>query len=218
MDCKLLQEFAVVAKMIWWRRNRFIFDGSFAHPNAIVKDARRTMEMLNEERSWQVSVQPCNSVETWQAPPTNWIKVNWDSAVDKIEGFIGVGVVARDNAGHTIASKRTKKHLFPDPALAEAYGALIAVQFGVELGLSQVIIEGDSLQVINSLKREEEGCNSASMFIEEAKHLLNSFAKWEVSHVRRNGNYIVHLLAKNALSIYDHVVTLEVLPTCIQVV
>ncbi|XP_035546313.1 uncharacterized protein LOC118348520 [Juglans regia] len=175
-------------------------------------------DMLNEESSWQDSMQPCNSVKTWQAPPSNWIKVNWDSAVDKTEGFIRVGVVVRDNAGHTIATKRTKKHLFPDPALAEAYGALIAVQFGLELGLSQVIIEGDSLQVINALKREEERCNSASMFVEEAKHLLNFFAKWEVSYVRRNGNYIAHLLAKNTLSIYDHVVTLGVLPTCIQVV
>ncbi|XP_040990995.1 uncharacterized protein LOC121238231 [Juglans microcarpa x Juglans regia] len=51
MDCQLIQEFVVVAKKIWWRRNSFIFKGSFVHSNAIVKEARSLLEMLNEESS-----------------------------------------------------------------------------------------------------------------------------------------------------------------------
>ncbi|XP_041004142.1 uncharacterized protein LOC121249507 [Juglans microcarpa x Juglans regia] len=145
MDCQLIQEFVVVAKKIWWRRNSFIFKGSFVHPNAIIKEARSLLEMLNEESSNQDSVQTCNSDMDWQAPPSNWIKMNWDSAVDKAKGIIGVGVAVRDNLGQIIATMRTKKHIFPDPLLAEAFGALKTVQFGLELGLSQVIIEGNSL-------------------------------------------------------------------------
>ncbi|KAF5465485.1 hypothetical protein F2P56_015492, partial [Juglans regia] len=167
-----------------------------------------------EESRWSRR-QTNSQVEEWQVPPSNWIKLNWDSAVDKVHGVIGVGVIARDIIGHTIATKQTNKILFPDPLLAEAFGALKAVQFGVELGLSQVVVvEGDSLQVINALRSEIEWCNSVSMYVSEAKMILQNFAKWEVSHIRRNGNAMAHLLAKEALSIHDDIVTMGVLPSC----
>ncbi|KAF5468365.1 hypothetical protein F2P56_012522 [Juglans regia] len=214
MDSRIIQEFAVVARKIWWRRNKFLFEGTFAHPNAVVREARGTLDMLVEEESRLARGQTNTQVEDWQAPPSNWIKLNWDSAVDKVNGVIGVGVTVRDSIGYTIATKQTNKILFPDPLLAEAFGALKAVQFGVELGLSQVVVEGDSLQVINALRSDIEGCNSVSMYVSEAKLILQNFAKWEVSHVRRNGNTMAHLLAKEALSIHDDIVTMGVLPSC----
>ncbi|XP_041017915.1 uncharacterized protein LOC121260135 [Juglans microcarpa x Juglans regia] len=211
MESKIIQEFAMVASKIWWRRNNLVFKCVFAHPKVIVQKARSILDVLNEELGCSSS-KVCTSAKVWQAPPSNWLKTNWDSAIDKARGIIGVGVVVRDSTGKIIATMRTKKHLFPDPLLAESFGALKIVQFGLKLGLTKVIIEGDSLQVINSLRRDKEGCNSATMFVCEAKQLLENFAKWEVSHVRRNGNSIAHLLAKDALSNYDHIVTLEDLP------
>ncbi|XP_035546543.1 uncharacterized protein LOC118348606 [Juglans regia] len=216
MESKIIQEFAVVASKIWWRRNTLIFKGVFAHPKVIVQEARFILDELVEERCRAGMV--CNSAEVWQAPKTNWVKMNWDSAVDKARGIVGVGVAVRNSSGSIIATLRTKKPLFPDPLLAETFGALKTAQFGMELGLTQVIIEGDSIQVINQLRSGKKGFNSASMFISEAKQLLGNFAKWEVSHVRRNGNSIAHLLAKDALSNHDHIVTLEDLPPCIPLV
>ncbi|KAF5442049.1 hypothetical protein F2P56_036930, partial [Juglans regia] len=160
MDSRIIQEFAVVARKIWWRRNKFLFEGTFAHPNAVVREARGTLDLLIEEESRLGRGQTNTQVEDWQAPPSNWIKLNWDSAVDKANGVIGVGVAVRDSLGYTIATKKTNKLLFPNPLLAKAFGALKAVQFGVELGLSQVVVEGDSLQVINILRSDKEGCNS----------------------------------------------------------
>ncbi|KAF5458722.1 hypothetical protein F2P56_022732 [Juglans regia] len=218
MESKAIQEFAVVASKIWWRRNTLVFKGVFAHPKVIVQEARTTLDVLDEEISNQGdrANKICTSVEVWQAPPLAWIKLNWDSAVDKARGLVGVGVVVRNSSRKIIATLRTKKHLYPDPLLVEAFEALKMVQFGLELGLTQIIIERDSLQVINNLRRDKEGCNSTSMYVHEAKQLLGNFAKWEVSHVRRNGNSLAHLLAKDALSSYDHIVMLEDLPPCIQ--
>ncbi|XP_040994328.1 uncharacterized protein LOC121240868 [Juglans microcarpa x Juglans regia] len=171
MESKIIQVFVVVASKIWWRRNNLVFKGVFAHPKVIAQDARSILDMLNEEASNQgcSSNKICTSADVWQAPPSNWLKMNWDSAVDNARGIIGVGVAVRDSTGKIIATMRTKKHLFPDPLLAEAFGALKIVQFGLELGLTQVIIEGDSLQVINNLRGDKEDYNSASMFVCEAK-------------------------------------------------
>ncbi|XP_040986476.1 uncharacterized protein LOC121234574 [Juglans microcarpa x Juglans regia] len=204
MESKTIQEFAVVASKIWWRRNTLVFKGIFAHPKVIMHEARTTLDVLDEENSnhGARANMICTSAET--------------CAIDKARGLVGVGVVVRNSSGRIIATLRTKKHLYPDPLLAEAFDALKTVQFGLELGFTQIIIEGDSLQVINNLKRDKEGYNSSSMYVHEAKQILGNFAKWEVSHVRRNGNSLAHLLAKDALSNYDHIVILGDLPPCIQ--
>ncbi|KAF5454797.1 hypothetical protein F2P56_024435 [Juglans regia] len=165
MDNRTIQEFAVVARKIWWRRNKLLFEGSFAHRNAVVREARGILDLQIEEESRLVRGQTNTLEEDWQAPPSNWIKLNWDSVVDKANGVIGVRVAVRDSFGYTIATKKTNKLLFPDPLLAEAFGALKAVQFGVELGLSQVIVEGDSLQVINAMRSDKEGCNSVRALV-----------------------------------------------------
>ncbi|KAF5470754.1 hypothetical protein F2P56_011245 [Juglans regia] len=155
------------------------------------------------------------SSEVWNPPPFNWYKINWDGAIDKFKGLIGIGICVRDCEGHVVATLRHNKHMYPDPLLVESYGALQAIKFGIELGLGQVIFEGDSLQVINNLKATVEVWSSASMFVSEAKELSSCFAKCDFSHVRRNGNNIAHLLAKNTLTISDFIVTIEEVPPCI---
>ncbi|XP_042980106.1 uncharacterized protein LOC122310291 [Carya illinoinensis] len=201
MPPHIIQEFAIFIRKIWWRRNCFLFQGEFAHPSVLISEAHHMLMLLIEEgpSSGLASRKPCNSAASWQAPPLNWFKLNWDGAMDKVHGRIGVGVVVRDNSGHIIATMRTSKEMFPNPLLAKAYGALQAVKFGLDLGLHQIIIEGDSQQVTKALSNDQEGGTSASMFVCEAKQLLSSFANWEVSHVRINGNLMAHLLAKNSL-------------------
>ncbi|XP_041025479.1 uncharacterized protein LOC121265876 [Juglans microcarpa x Juglans regia] len=138
MESKTIQEFAVVVSKIWWRRNTLVFKGVFAHPKVIMHEARTTLDVLDEENSNHGARANMiyTSAETCQAPPLDWIKLNWDSAIDKARGLVGVGVVVRNSLGRIIATLRTKKHLYPDPLLAEAFGALKTMQFGLELGFT----------------------------------------------------------------------------------
>ncbi|XP_042958188.1 uncharacterized protein LOC122293778 [Carya illinoinensis] len=156
-----------------------------------------------------------SSKTEWRPPPQDWFKVNWDEAVNKAEGFVGVGVVVRDCQGMVIATLRQRKSLITEPFLAESYGALTAVQSAWDLGLSKIVLEGNSLQAIQALQRDQEVWCSSSMFLFEAKLGLVKFARWEVSHVRRDGNVVAHLLAKNALSISNCIITMEEYPSCI---
>lgn len=64
-------------------------------------------------------------------------------------------MVVRDNASQVISTMRTIKHLFPNPLLIEAFGALQAVKFGLDFGLLQVILEWDSLQVTKALRSDK---------------------------------------------------------------
>ncbi|XP_035539661.1 uncharacterized protein LOC118344031 [Juglans regia] len=94
-----LQEFVMIARKIWWRRNSFIFKKEFVHPNHIVREARAVLEMLSEKNLDQCTNQISPPTVSWQAPPTNWFKINWDGAVDKGKGLIGIGVVIRNSLG-----------------------------------------------------------------------------------------------------------------------
>ncbi|XP_042942883.1 uncharacterized protein LOC122277065 [Carya illinoinensis] len=213
-----MQEFVVVARQLWLRRNSFIFNKPFMPPNILIRESKLRLDLLFEETQSQRQInvqQQCLSAEVWQAPPTAWFKVNWDAAVDRVKGLVGIGVVVRDDKGQTIATMRQSKSLFPDSLLAESFGALVATQFARDLGLTEVILEGDSLQVTRSLQGEVEDWSSSSMFLCEARTYLNLFAKWIVSHVRRNGNTVAHLLAKSALTISDVIITMEELPSCL---
>lgn len=49
MDQCFLQDFMTVAKRIWWRRNHFVFNKEFTHPNSLVREATHILEILRED-------------------------------------------------------------------------------------------------------------------------------------------------------------------------
>ncbi|XP_042939476.1 uncharacterized protein LOC122274506 [Carya illinoinensis] len=148
----------------------------------------------------------------WKPSPMHTYKLNWDAALDRIQSRIGIGVVVRDYEGRILATMRKNKCLFPDPLLAEAYGTLQATTFGLELGLRKIILQGDSLQITQALKKKDANWTSVGMFVSEAKEIRKNFLKRDVLHVRRDGNVIAHVLAKDALVISDVIVTMEESP------
>lgn len=41
----------------------------------------------------------------WTTPPVGWYKANWNVALDKHIGWVGIGVVVRDSKGMIIAAR-----------------------------------------------------------------------------------------------------------------
>lgn len=63
-----------------------------------------------------------------------------------------------------------------------------------------------------------QGCLLVTgMLVSDIRSELQKFQQWSVHHVRRDANVIAHLLAKDALHIYDAIVLeMETFPPCIQ--
>ncbi|KAF5471964.1 hypothetical protein F2P56_008721 [Juglans regia] len=158
MSFECIQEFVMVAKQIWWRRNEFIFNQRFRHPNQVAMVANQNIRMMKdlEMQKNDSSALSNSNLVIWQPPPIPFYKLNWDAAVDKIRAKVGIGIVVRDCEGRIIATMRRKQSLLPLPSLAEAYGPLLAVEFALDLGLTKTIFEGDSLQTVQALKKEED--------------------------------------------------------------
>lgn len=127
----MVEEIAIVAKRIWRRRNRFIFQSEFQHPKEVLQQAQSVLKERIESntKNAQVVNEGRRQISEWMPPPANIIKVNWDIATEKDDGLIGIGIVLRDSVGAVIASSRTNRDLKQDPLLAEPVGALQATNF-----------------------------------------------------------------------------------------
>ncbi|KAJ0097104.1 hypothetical protein Patl1_28743 [Pistacia atlantica] len=151
----------------------------------------------------------------WQPPPEGIYKVNWDAIVRKENGTIGVGIAIRDWQGRFLATMRMKKTMLPDALVAESFAALQAVILAAYIGINQIILEGDALQVVNNLLRDEENWGQTGLISMDTKVLSRNFLTFSVHHVKRASNVIAHTLAKNALTIDDVLVELEEVLNCI---
>ena len=80
----------------------------------------------------------------WRPPPLGWYKVNVDGAVFKELGHYGIGVVVQNDKGQIMGAL---SKLLPNPLDAletEAKVGEIGTTFAWELGLREIILEGDS--------------------------------------------------------------------------
>jgi glutamate 5-kinase len=86
----------------------------------------------------------------------------------------------------------------------------------VSLEFHNVILEGDSLEVIQALCKEECLWGHYGTLINEAKLLLQNVHQWSAYYVKRTGNVAVHRLAKLALSLNEESLWREDYPLCVR--
>ncbi|KAL0011877.1 hypothetical protein SO802_006985, partial [Lithocarpus litseifolius] len=148
----------------------------------------------------------------WVPPPRNVFKVNVDAAVFAQHRAVGIGVIVRDDLGRIEAalSKRLDAPLGAVEAEAMAYET--GLIFAKDIGIQEVVIEGDSLIIHRALSDESKSPSSVSAIVQGMQELGEDFRKIEFSHVRRQGNKVAHLLAKHAIDVSDFIAWIEETP------
>ncbi|XP_042958064.1 uncharacterized protein LOC122293585 [Carya illinoinensis] len=118
-------ELVLTATELWHRRKKFIFESSFTSPlqiSKIVSTRKSELEELNSQPQEQ-SLSTRVPVK-WCKPPTNFYKINWDVAIDRVNCMVGIGVAVRDWDGLVTGTLRSPRNSFPDPLLGEALATL----------------------------------------------------------------------------------------------
>ncbi|XP_026451320.1 uncharacterized protein LOC113351577 [Papaver somniferum] len=87
--------------------------------------------------------------DKWEPPPNNRVKLNFDGAAGT-KGYAS-SAVARDSEPG-FKGCQSKVFSFTSAVEVEAHGANLAVNLAIRKGLKDIIIERDSLIVINSFK------------------------------------------------------------------
>lgn len=92
----------MIARKIWLRRNEFVFKDSFLHPSLVVQQSRQLLVDFKEVQSKNIRQITNNSSQVckWEPPSEGFYKVNWDAAINKSMGKIGIGITTRDQEGN----------------------------------------------------------------------------------------------------------------------
>ena len=154
--------------------------------------------------------------QAWMAPREGWYKANVDGAVFKEYSSCGIGVVIRNDQGQIMGAMSKKLNIPLGAVEVEAKAFEEGLLLAGDLGLKKIILEGDAQIVTNALLGKCLPPSSIQMLIYGASRWKQWVPDWEVSFVRRSGNWAAHVLAQNAKFTNDCVVWVEDTPPMIQ--
>lgn len=210
-----LELHAVIARKIWLRRNTVVYGGVFSHPNVLIQEAVSSLNEYREANTMEAMVvlnrEPVIPIK-WQAPPPGVYKVNWDVAIDSTNRRMGIGIIVRDSLGRVEAARSQTICAVQEPVFAEAQGALCAAEFSRDLGLQSIILEGDSIQVVNALQGTGPNWSRYGQMVADARVVLTLVRRWLIRHTKREANSAAHQLAKAAVKQVMDRVWIEEIP------
>ncbi|XP_075645579.1 uncharacterized protein LOC142616661 [Castanea sativa] len=136
---------------------------------------------------------------SWKKPPAGMFKINSDWATVDDGRRSSIGVIIRDYRGVTVAALC---RVLPGRFTVEETEAL-AIEAGIllakELDLQQIIIESDSLSVVNSIWSKDSS-GGFSHIVNGILSSLDEFSSWQIWHLKRDFNKVAHELARFARS------------------
>ncbi|PRQ34202.1 putative ribonuclease H-like domain-containing protein [Rosa chinensis] len=135
--------------------------------------------------------------------------MNFDGALDPINGICGLGVVFRDHFGVLKGAMAVPQIGYLSPRSVEALALLHGLRFAAHVGFGRLEIEGDALSIITSLQVECDDLSLEGHLLEEVKRLVESFEFCSSHFVKREGNQVAHRLAKEALKVSQPFLCLE---------
>ena len=124
-----------------------------------------------------------------------------------------VGVIVRNGEGKVMASMVESFQLPLSITVVEVIAAKKALQFAIDLGLSSIVLEGDSKITIDGQRREELSLEEYGHLLNEAKDIAKQFADDEFNHVLRQANKAAHNIIRRARYFSEFSVWMEDVPS-----
>lgn len=174
-----LEAFATTAWFLWNNRNSVRHGGQCKPAFKILEDSKQFLEEFRGVSELPLPRQP-RPLKSWSPPQIGWYKVNIDGAVFKDIGHCGIGVVVQNDKG-LIMGALCKNFPYPLGALeVEAKAAEVGVIFAWELGLREIILEGDFQVVMQAVSDASLAPISIQQLIVGVNSGLASFSSSKV--------------------------------------
>ena len=89
----------------------------------------------------------------WLPPPAGHYKLNFDAAMFSDPPFTGYGAVIHNENADVMASFSVHGSKAVDSSEAELLACRRAIQFAIEMGITDVVIEGDNAMIKGSIAK-----------------------------------------------------------------
>lgn len=139
----------------------------------------------------------------------NWLKLNWDATLDVKKQVMGGGIVIRNRVGDLIASASWSRKYVTNPMLAKHLVLERATKLVGELGLHQIVFEGDALNEVKEVNSKDVNWVWYGQKIEDLKQFFGSMVTRQIQFIPRSGNQATHIMAKLALHFVDELVWIQ---------
>ncbi|KAK9989340.1 hypothetical protein SO802_029579 [Lithocarpus litseifolius] len=189
-----LELFFVTAWSIWYNWNQVVHEAVELPLAQIWGYAQRLMSDFRGAISATLLSQQSPEVG-WAAPPLNTYKVNVDGATSENGKPSSIGIVIRDCKGCVVAARGEILPATYSAEVIEAFAIEEGVVLACELKLSNVILESDSIVVIQTLVSKSD-YGDIGPIIQGSLTRLGSFSSWTARHLKRDYNKVAHDLAK----------------------
>jgi hypothetical protein len=119
-------------------------------------------------------------------------------AIDKSNARVGIEVVLRDERWIVIAAMCKTRMGVLEPVTREAYAAYHAVRLCRDLGVQNLLLEGDAKQIVEAINLGTGTWSRFGHLIEDTRRTLLTISRWRCAFVHREANEAAHRLAKAA--------------------
>ena len=204
--------FLVQSWLIWSQRNTVVHGGKMKDPRWLNK---RAWDYLNEFQQSQDQLNPQlqrSTTNTWVAPTDPVYKLNFDAAIFKELNCSGVGVIIRNANGEVMAAMSAKGPPVEDSEVAETLACRKAMEFAIDAGFSELLIEGDNVAVMSSLSHGGPNLSRIGHVVQDIQWLATGLRWAQFSHVKRSANSVAHVLARYAKNVVEEMIWLEETP------
>ena len=136
----------------------------------------------------------------WTPPAANNIKINVDAGFDESSRSGSTGVIIRNHYGEIIRAQALWYEFAADARSMEALALRDGIRLADDLGLDNLEVESDALEVVNlctagSFRRADIGA-----FFQQVQDLRDCFQSCTIRYIPREANEAAHRCAKQASS------------------
>ncbi|XP_023875934.1 uncharacterized protein LOC111988377 [Quercus suber] len=196
-------------------RNEARHSGKQRSGLAVSRSSLRLLEQFQIANEHPATTAVQNQLVKWTLPPSGCYKVNVDGAVFSKRKLAAMGVVIRDEEGQLIATLCRKLYTPLGPLETEAKTMEVGIMFAREVGIRDVLFEGDSLVLNNAIHGLNKIDPSVQNVVKGILQSVQGFRTFAFSHTKRQGNAPAHALAQHVVNVEDFLVWLEECPGCI---
>ena len=186
-----------------------VYGGKLKDPRWLNKRAKEFLEDFHHALG-QLRIpviRPGDNV--WHPPPESAFKLNFDAVIFLELNCSRVGAMIRNERGEVMAAMSVRGPQVVDSEEAEILACRRAMEFVREAGFTELVIEGDNVNVMKSVSASEADQSRLGHIIQDIKWLTQGLRKVSFSYVRRVANYVAHGLARYAKYVKEDMYWIE---------
>ena len=125
-------------------------------------------------------------------------KLNFDATVFANMTALGIGVIIRNNREQVMAALSLKSHAVVDSEEAKVLACRKALEFAMDAGFLELIVEGDNINVMKSIKSDQVDLSRLGNLYDDIRCMVGCLRHVDFHSNRRNANGVQHSLARYA--------------------